>query len=112
MPLIGEYRTARVTELTPRDGRNRPDACSGVLGWDEGEGHFDSAMEISARIGARPALAHAQEDYARMLLMKGDTYRTSELAEAAVSSYRALGMETYAAGAERLTQKGNGDGRP
>jgi hypothetical protein len=72
--------------------------------WDDAEGHFDSAMKMSAHIGARPALAHAQEDYARMLLMKGDTRRVSELAKAAVSTYRALGMERYAAGAEVLTQ--------
>ncbi len=65
------------------------------------------AETAAPRIGARPALAHAQEDYARMLLMKRDPHRISELAKAAVSTYRALGMERYAARAEGLIQTGN-----
>jgi tetratricopeptide (TPR) repeat protein len=72
--------------------------------WEDAESHFHSATNMSARIGARPALAHTQEDYARMLLGRDDK-RASELATAAISTYRALGMDIHAARAEALIQK-------
>ena len=34
---------------------------------DEAAAHFEDAIAITARVGARPLLAHAQYDYARML---------------------------------------------
>ena len=36
--------------------------------WDEAEWHFDEAIALNERIGARPWLARTQDDYARMLL--------------------------------------------
>jgi tetratricopeptide (TPR) repeat protein len=47
--------------------------------------------------GARPWLAHTQDDYARMLLARagpGDRERAQELLDAALATYRELGMET------------------
>jgi tetratricopeptide (TPR) repeat protein len=38
--------------------------------WDDAERHFQDALETNQRIGARPWLAHAQEDHARMLVAR------------------------------------------
>ena len=54
---------------------------------------------INARVGARPWLAHTQYDYARMLLERdqpGDRERARELLAEAVSTYRDLGMDSWA----------------
>jgi tetratricopeptide (TPR) repeat protein len=68
--------------------------------WDDAERHFENALETNGRIGARPWLAHTQEDYARMLLTRGlpgDEQRALELLAHARRSYRSLGMDTLAA---------------
>jgi hypothetical protein len=57
-------------------------------------------------MGARPWVAHTQEDYARMLLDRarpGDRERARDLLEAAVATYQELGMHGPLARAERLT---------
>jgi DNA-binding CsgD family transcriptional regulator/tetratricopeptide (TPR) repeat protein len=41
--------------------------------WDRAEGHFERAMELNARMGARTWLAHTAYEYARMLLAHGQT---------------------------------------
>ena len=38
--------------------------------WSEAKGHFESALEMNARIGARPWLAHTQHQFAAMLLAR------------------------------------------
>ena len=58
-------------------------------------------------IGARPWLAHTQEEYGRMLAARaepGDRDRALELAGRALEGYSSLGMDSFAAGAERLTE--------
>jgi len=73
--------------------------------WDDAARHFEHALAMNHRMGARPWLAHAQTDYARMLLARpstGDQERVEELLAAAVSTYRELGMEAYAARASEL----------
>jgi class 3 adenylate cyclase/tetratricopeptide (TPR) repeat protein len=77
--------------------------------WEEAERHFEDAVAMNARMGARPWLAHAQSDYAQMLLGRdgpGDRERAQELLGAAIATYRDLGMESYAAKARALTQDG------
>jgi tetratricopeptide (TPR) repeat protein len=77
---------------------------------DDAERHFRQAMQLSARISARPSLAHAQEDYARMLLARGergDVTKASELADEAVSAYRELGMDPWAAAVSSLRETGS-----
>jgi tetratricopeptide (TPR) repeat protein len=62
---------------------------------NDAEVHFERALEVNSRIGARPWLAHTQEDYARLLLEHGraqDRERATELLEAALATYRELGM--------------------
>ena len=39
--------------------------------WDEAERHFKAALLINLRVGARPWLARAEYDYARMILCQG-----------------------------------------
>jgi tetratricopeptide (TPR) repeat protein len=70
--------------------------------WEEAEVHFERALETNARIGARPWLAETQDDYARMLLARGDGERAFELLARALTTYRHLGMDTHAARASRL----------
>ena len=65
-------------------------------------------MAMNERMGARPWLAQTQEDYARMLLTRGDpgdADRARNLIEQALAMYRELGMETYAARASALAQE-------
>jgi DNA-binding SARP family transcriptional activator len=63
--------------------------------WDDAERHFEDAIEINARIGASPWLAHTQEDYARMLRRRDrgrDHDRAAELYDTALAAYRELSM--------------------
>jgi len=63
--------------------------------WNDAERHFEEASEVNRRIGARPWLAHTQEDYARMLVARGDAgdaENAARLLDEAVATYRELGM--------------------
>jgi tetratricopeptide (TPR) repeat protein len=64
--------------------------------WDEAEGHFRAALEMHARLGARPLLARTQSAYAAMLLTRhqpGDQEQARTLVEAALTTAQALGMQ-------------------
>jgi tetratricopeptide (TPR) repeat protein len=79
--------------------------CTLVGRLDQAEKHFQDALAMNAAMAARPWLARAQEDYARMLLARNspdDTTRARALIDTAASAYRELGMETYAARASSL----------
>jgi DNA-binding SARP family transcriptional activator len=63
--------------------------------WTDAERHFEDATAMNARMGARPWLAHAEHDYAHMLLARAeprDRERAGELLESAIATYRELGM--------------------
>jgi tetratricopeptide (TPR) repeat protein len=103
--------------LLPWAGRNVVDQAEGIRGslarymgllamtgkrWDDAELHFEDALTMNARMGARPWLAHTANDYARMLRARngrGDRERAQELLEKALATYRDLGMDTSAAAA-------------
>ena len=106
---------ALYSALAPCDGRNivaPPNvACFGAaaryLGmlaatmkrWPDAERHFESALEMNARQGARPWLAHTQYQYAAMLLARkgpGDRERGLALLEGAAAIARELGMQALA----------------
>jgi DNA-binding SARP family transcriptional activator len=58
--------------------------------------HFDEALRMDERMGARPWLAHAREEYARMLFRRdagGDRERAEQLLSRARATYRELGMQ-------------------
>ena len=73
--------------------------------WEEAQAHFQDALEMNARMGARPWLAHAQHDYARTLLTlsrsaipltQAHAYREKarSLLHEALALSRELGMRT------------------
>ena len=77
-------------------------------GWAEAELHYEDALALNTRMGARPWLAHTQHDYARMLLARnghGDRERTQELLDDARMTYRELGMDSYAASSAAITHE-------
>ena len=57
--------------------------------------HFENAIVMTARMDARPWLAHTQHDYARVLLARdepGDAAAAAELLAESASTYRELGI--------------------
>jgi tetratricopeptide (TPR) repeat protein len=75
--------------------------------WQAAEKHFEEALEMNTRMGARPWLAHSQYQYASMLLARsaaGDIERARRLLDEADTISRQLGMrslETRIAAAQR-----------
>jgi tetratricopeptide (TPR) repeat protein len=67
--------------------------------WSAAVEHFEAALRMNAELGARPWLAHAQYDYARALLRRGepgDRGQAAELLASAAASARELGMRSLA----------------
>jgi tetratricopeptide (TPR) repeat protein len=67
-----------------------------MLRWEEAERHFEDALEMHARLGARPFLARTRYEYARMLLARGaPAYREKALGllNQAIEAAQALGMK-------------------
>jgi DNA-binding SARP family transcriptional activator/tetratricopeptide (TPR) repeat protein len=63
--------------------------------YHEAARHFEDALAMSERIGARPWLAHTQHDYAHMLLRRGepsDAEKASSLLDTAQTAYGELCM--------------------
>jgi tetratricopeptide (TPR) repeat protein len=63
--------------------------------YDDAARHFEAALATTERIGARPWLAHTQDDYAHMLLARsepGDAGKASGLLDGARAAYRELGI--------------------
>jgi DNA-binding CsgD family transcriptional regulator len=63
--------------------------------WAEAEQHFENALAMNARMGARPWLAHTQYQYARMLQahnQPGDREKAVALQDEALATARELGM--------------------
>src|SRR5262249_26277661 len=62
---------------------------------DDAADHFDQALAMSKRIGARSWLARGQDDYAHLLLRRGapgDVEKAGRLLGDARTTYRELGM--------------------
>jgi len=73
--------------------------------WTEAARHFEDALEMNERMGARPWLAHTQLDYAGMLLARGgpgDGERAEQLLSKARTTYGELGMQAAAESASTL----------
>ena len=67
--------------------------------WDQAQLHFEDALAMNTRMGARPWLAHTQHDYAHMLLTRArtrDRAQACDLLTQARTTYRELGIETHA----------------
>ena len=73
--------------------------------WEEAAKHFEDALEMNARMGARAWLAVAQHDYAQMLLARGragDRAKAQQLLDQALSTALELGMKTLVERARAL----------
>jgi DNA-binding NarL/FixJ family response regulator len=73
--------------------------CATMRRWDDAQRHFEAALALNARQGARPALAHTRHGYALMLLARGDAadrQTATELLEATAHDAQALGMRALA----------------
>ena len=85
--------------------------------WQEAESHFDQALAMNARMGAKPWLAHTQFQYAHMLLERskggaGDIERARIFLDESQTIARQLGMrslETRIATARRQAPLPVGD---
>jgi DNA-binding SARP family transcriptional activator len=67
--------------------------------WQNAERHFEDALEMNERMGARPWAARTQHDYARMLLRRdepGDRERAATLLSSCLETFRELGMDLVA----------------
>jgi tetratricopeptide (TPR) repeat protein len=76
--------------------------------WHDAEGHFRASLELSARIGARPSLAHTQRDNAQMLLKRGqpgDIEKAGSLLDEAVATYSELGMDSHSSKAALVRER-------
>jgi eukaryotic-like serine/threonine-protein kinase len=76
--------------------------------YDDAARHFEDALVMNEKMGARPWLAHAQEDYARMLFERddpGDHEKAQRLLTTALATYRELGMDGPLAKATALAAR-------
>jgi len=74
--------------------------------WEDAERHFEEALALNRRLGARPLVAHTQHAYAAMLFARrlpGDVDRAVELLNQALTAAQALGMTRLA---EKLSVHG------
>ncbi len=64
--------------------------------WEEAERHFEEALEMNAKMGAKPWLAHTQHEYAGMLVGRdqpGDREKALKLLAQALDTAQELGMK-------------------
>ena len=109
--LMLPYRSLNavaVPELT-LDSASRPlGLLATLLGrFEDAAGHFEEAVQMNDRMGARPGLAHTHRDHARMLLQRnsqGDRQRAQEQLSRALAIYHELDMQPDAAEAAALAQ--------
>ena len=83
--------------------------------WEEAARHFDDALAMNAKMGARPFVAHTQHEYARMLLARGqsgDYERALELLDSALATAQELGMKSLSDKAKALREQTRGDRGP
>jgi class 3 adenylate cyclase/DNA-binding CsgD family transcriptional regulator len=81
--------------------------CATMARWPEAQRHFEEALGMNERIGARVALAYTQHDYGAMLLARGDAsdgVRAVSLLKASLESAREIGMRALE---ERATARLN-----
>ncbi len=122
--LVGDDESAAVLYrlLSPWAAFTAVDVCEGFRGSvsrylgllatttnrsADAERHFEQALQRNTEMGARPWVAHTQDDYARLLWSRnepGDRKRALDLIREALSTYRELGMDTWAGTAAQFEQ--------
>ena len=76
--------------------------------WQEAAQHFEAALAMNLRLGARPYVARTQYEYAAMLLARcqpGDHAQAQKLLDAALCTTQKLGMQGLAARVHALQQQ-------
>jgi DNA-binding CsgD family transcriptional regulator len=76
-------------------GRYLGSLCTAMARWSDAQAHFEEALAMNERIGARVALAYTRHDYATMLLARGaagDREPAAALLKASLESAREIGM--------------------
>src|SRR3990170_2444716 len=79
--------------------------------WEDAEKHFEDALKMNARMGARPFVAHTQHQYANMLLRRdapGDREKALELVTEALDAAQEMGMKALVEKALALKLKAQG----
>lgn len=111
-------------QLAPYDGLNvdteevSAGAVSRYLGllaatagrFDQAADHFEDALAMNQRMGARPWAARTQHDYAHLLLAHNnaqDTHRARKLLEQALATYRELHIRPYQLQASATSKAGS-----
>jgi DNA-binding SARP family transcriptional activator/tetratricopeptide (TPR) repeat protein len=82
---------------------------------EEADAHFDTALEMNSRMGARPWLAATQADYADLLITRaapGDRQRAQILLNEASGTFEKLGMPRGVARVHELAAEVNGAATP
>jgi tetratricopeptide (TPR) repeat protein len=83
-------------------------AASIIPLWAEAEQHFENAVEMCNRMGAKPSLVLTLRHYARMLIERrqhGDREKAIKLLEQALSISQDLGMEQIVKAIQTLIAK-------
>ena len=93
------------------DSAHRPlGVLAGLLGrFGDAEQHFEQALRMNEKMGARPSAAHTQHEHGRLLLKRnapGDRERAHDLLSRARASYDELGMQGDAANAGAFGRTG------
>jgi DNA-binding CsgD family transcriptional regulator len=89
--------------------------CAAMARWPEAQRHFEEALTMNERIGARVPLAHTQRDYAVMLLARGaagDRARALALLTATLENAREIGMRALEERAARRLGELSGPSAP
>ena len=99
LPYEQLYAQAPVESVFGAVARSLGVLATALNRFADAERHFDTAIETERAMRARPWLAHAQHDYAAMLRARGDagdSHRAKTLLDDALTTYRELGMDTWA----------------
>jgi pentatricopeptide repeat protein len=106
----GPLNTVAVPELALGSTSQPLGILATLLGrFEDAARYFEEALRMNQRMGARPWLAHTQQDHARMLLRRdgrGDRERAEKLLSRAQATYQELGMQGDAAKAGALARTG------
>src|SRR5262249_45667998 len=75
--------------------------------FEDAAAHYEAALAMNRRLGARPWLAHTQADYGRMLFARGDPAdagKARAMLDDAPAPYSELGRGSFAAAVAPLLQ--------
>jgi tetratricopeptide (TPR) repeat protein len=112
LPHAGKYAWAGYTNVPVGPSSRVLGLLATVMArWEDAVRHFEDALELTARMGARPNHARTQRDYAAMLLARdeaGDRDRAVGLLDGALETAEELGMKRLLEDATRLRTEATG----